>query len=254
MKDMKFDNNKPRMDLIEPEFLEGIAKVLTLGASKYAPDSWKTQVYEPERRYYAAALRHLAAWKKGEKTDPESGLSHLYHAACNLMFLGYFDEVHPTPKSKQTRDPNRTNIKWSGVNHWVLKETFDKYPDLAKTKMAQVYYDALAGMDLFTIEEHYDVMFKHIGRELQRARKKYQREHDITVVYFNGSEHFIVAGVDIGNMPFNVVRAYVLAIEGYPIREVEKQYNVKFIQLGGFFLKTRDNLMEERIKKENIND
>lgn len=91
MKDMKFDNNKPRMDLIEPEFLEGIAKVLTLGASKYAPDSWKTQVSEPERRYYAAALRHLVAWKKGEKTDPESGLSHIYHAACNLMFLEYFE-------------------------------------------------------------------------------------------------------------------------------------------------------------------
>lgn len=91
MKDMKFDNNKPRMDLIEPEFIEGVAKVLTLGASKYAPDSWKTQVSEPERRYYAAALRHLVAWKKGEKMDPESGLSHLYHAACNLMFLEYFE-------------------------------------------------------------------------------------------------------------------------------------------------------------------
>lgn len=94
MKDMKFDNNKPRMDLIEPEFLEGMAKVLTLGASKYAPDSWKTQVPEPERRYYAAALRHLVAWKKGEKIDSESGLSHLHHAACNLMFLAFFDEVH----------------------------------------------------------------------------------------------------------------------------------------------------------------
>lgn len=91
MKDMKFDSNKPRMDLLEPEFLEGVAKVLTLGASKYAPDSWKTQVSEPERRYYAAALRHLVAWKKGEKMDPESGLSHLYHAACNLMFLEYFE-------------------------------------------------------------------------------------------------------------------------------------------------------------------
>lgn len=90
--EMKFDSNKPRMDLIEPEFLEGVAKVLTHGASKYAQDSWKTDVSEPQRRYYAAALRHLMAWKRGEKTDPESGLSHLHHAACNLMFLGYFDE------------------------------------------------------------------------------------------------------------------------------------------------------------------
>ena len=28
---------------------------------------------------------------KGEKVDEETGLSHLYHASCNLMFLDYFD-------------------------------------------------------------------------------------------------------------------------------------------------------------------
>src|SRR3989337_1087432 len=31
-------------------------------------------------------MRHLEAWRNGEKLD-ESGLSHLVHAACNLLFI-----------------------------------------------------------------------------------------------------------------------------------------------------------------------
>lgn len=252
MKDMKFDNNKPRMDLIEPEFLEGIAKVLTLGASKYAPDSWKTQVAEPERRYYAAALRHLVAWKKGKKTDPESGLSHLHHAACNLMFLAFFDEVCPVPKSKPVRDPNRTNIKWSGVNHWVLKETFNQYSDMTKTILCHVYSDALAGIDLFAIEEQYNVKFKHIGLELKKAREDYRRAHKETIIFWGDKKYSIT--VHPNKVPMTVPLAVELAYEdvynGWSITEVERQREVKFTQLGDFLLKSRDSLMLIRIAKE----
>lgn len=38
-------------------------------------------------RFYSAALRHDTAWQSGAKTDNETGLSHLAHAACNRMFL-----------------------------------------------------------------------------------------------------------------------------------------------------------------------
>ena len=86
----KDDQEKNRLDLIEPEFIEGVGKVLTFGADKYEPNNWQ-KVEDAEDRYYAAALRHLIAWRKGEKTDTESGLSHLYHAACNIMFLQHFE-------------------------------------------------------------------------------------------------------------------------------------------------------------------
>ena len=86
----KDDQEKNRLDLIEPEFIEGVGKVLTFGANKYEPNSWQ-KVEDAENRYYAAALRHLMAWRRGEKTDPESGLSHLDHAACNIMFLQHFE-------------------------------------------------------------------------------------------------------------------------------------------------------------------
>lgn len=86
----KDDQEKNRLDLIEPEFIEGVGKVLTFGADKYEPNNWQ-KVEDAENRYYAAALRHLIAWRKGEKTDPESGISHLYHVACNIMFLQHFE-------------------------------------------------------------------------------------------------------------------------------------------------------------------
>lgn len=40
---------------------------------------------------YASMMRHLHAWWAGEDFDKESGVSHLAHAACNLMFLQHFE-------------------------------------------------------------------------------------------------------------------------------------------------------------------
>lgn len=88
---MKFDKDKLMWDLLPIECAEEVVKVLTYGAKKYAPHNWQ-RVENAKERYYAALLRHLAAWRKGEKVDPESGLDHLSHVACNVCFLIYFDE------------------------------------------------------------------------------------------------------------------------------------------------------------------
>ncbi len=81
----KDDQDKPRMDLLPPELLEEVSKVLAFGARKYEPRNWEKGM--DWGRVHGAALRHLTAWSKGEDTDPETGLSHLAHAACNLAFL-----------------------------------------------------------------------------------------------------------------------------------------------------------------------
>ena len=86
----KNDKDKNRLDLIEPQFIEAVGEVLTFGAKKYEPNNWQ-KVEDAEDRYYAAALRHLLAWRKGETIDEESGLSHLAHAATNMMFLLHFE-------------------------------------------------------------------------------------------------------------------------------------------------------------------
>jgi hypothetical protein len=83
---VKLDEDKIRMDLVPPELMEEVGKVLTFGAKKYTPNGWKT-VPNGNERYMAALLRHLMAHQKGEVNDPESGLSHLSHAATNIAFL-----------------------------------------------------------------------------------------------------------------------------------------------------------------------
>jgi hypothetical protein len=38
-------------------------------------------------RCYNSCMRHLLAFWRGEEMDPESGLPHLAHAICNIIFL-----------------------------------------------------------------------------------------------------------------------------------------------------------------------
>jgi len=84
----KFDGGKNRLDLIPPACIEGIGRVLTFGAKKYAPYNWSKGI--KYSRIIGAIKRHLLAIEKGEDIDPESGLLHIHHVACNVAFLQTF--------------------------------------------------------------------------------------------------------------------------------------------------------------------
>ena len=87
----KFDGGKIRYGLLPPLALKATADVLTFGAEKYEPDNWK-HVPDSINRYFDAAQRHLWAYKTGEVEDPETGVSHLAHAICCIMFMLDLDE------------------------------------------------------------------------------------------------------------------------------------------------------------------
>lgn len=76
---------KPRLELVPFAAVNDIAEVLTFGAAKYDANNWCRGARWG--RYFAALLRHLFAWWRGENLDAETGLSHLAHAGCCLMFL-----------------------------------------------------------------------------------------------------------------------------------------------------------------------
>lgn len=82
---VKHDQDKPRMELLDPKAINELAKVLTFGAQKYEPHNWRRGLRKT--RLIAAALRHLFAYLGGEDKDPETGLSHAAHAMCCCMFI-----------------------------------------------------------------------------------------------------------------------------------------------------------------------
>lgn len=87
---VKLDNGKPRWELMPWKQLGQVTDILTFGAEKYAPNNWKKVT--PMSRYVGAAFRHFTSWCEGEKTDKESGKSHLAHAICCLLFLMWADD------------------------------------------------------------------------------------------------------------------------------------------------------------------
>lgn len=86
----KNDRAKPPWHLVPWRELAQVVDVLAHGAKKYAPDNYK-RVERGQERYFSAAMRHLVAWRCGEKTDPESGLPHLAHAACDVLLMMWFE-------------------------------------------------------------------------------------------------------------------------------------------------------------------
>ena len=105
---VKHDAGKPALHLLPVEALEEIAQVLSYGEKKY--NSWNWAQGFKWSRLYGATLRHLYAHMRGENKDPETGLSHLAHVGCNILFLLYHemhkigvDDRHVRPTSFNER-------------------------------------------------------------------------------------------------------------------------------------------------------
>ena len=89
----KHDTDKPRMDLLSPISLLGMAEVFTFGAKKYSDRNWENGI--KMSRLYAALLRHLMFFQMRDDIDFESGLKHIDHAACCLHMMQHILKTKP---------------------------------------------------------------------------------------------------------------------------------------------------------------
>lgn len=81
----KSDSGKLPIHMVPMEIVKNIAAIRQYGFEKYnAPNNW---VLVEKTRYVDAMLRHIISYLEGEINDPESGLPHLWHAACNMSFI-----------------------------------------------------------------------------------------------------------------------------------------------------------------------
>lgn len=90
---IKYDSNKPPLELLPADPLIEIAKALDFGRQKY--DAWNWTKGFKWSRLIGAAMRHLFAFAKGEDKDPESNLSHLAHLGCCVLFLLWHEKHKP---------------------------------------------------------------------------------------------------------------------------------------------------------------
>lgn len=102
---VKFDQGKAPLSLLDPKWLVEVAKVLQFGAKKYAAHNWRQGL--AHSRLLDAALRHLNSFNDGEDLDPESGLFHLAHASCCLMFLTNLHLTRPDLDDRYTKVRDR---------------------------------------------------------------------------------------------------------------------------------------------------
>lgn len=82
----KDDKGKRRFSLLPAMAVRTVVDVLMFGAAKYGDENWR-KVKDPHTRYYDALMRHVDAWRDGETLDTDSGLPHLAHAVCCLLFM-----------------------------------------------------------------------------------------------------------------------------------------------------------------------
>ena len=83
---IKADAGKRRLSLVPAQIIYDIAEVREYGIEKYGDtDSWLRVEIE---RYKDAAYRHwLAYLADPDIVDPESGINHYKHLACNVAFI-----------------------------------------------------------------------------------------------------------------------------------------------------------------------
>lgn len=101
----KKDDGKPRLDLVSWPALQGLSQVLEFGSGKYSEDNWRGGF--KWRRLIGAAMRHIMAFSDGEDLDPETGLSHIDHAQCCLMFLSEHIKCELGEDDRYKRNPQK---------------------------------------------------------------------------------------------------------------------------------------------------
>lgn len=109
------------VELVPPLFIRMVALVLLFGARKYKKNNWMKGMQWSE--IIAGTIRHIYAFMEGKEYDEESGLPHLAHAACGLMFLIWF--AYGPNKNKYVEFDDRA-YQWNDSEGKAINDPWEK--------------------------------------------------------------------------------------------------------------------------------
>jgi len=101
MANLKQSGIKRDWSAVPVELLEAIVDVFQHGNDKYERDNWQQNATAKPHEYISALYRHVAAYRKGQVIDDDSGLPHLAHAATNAMILMWLDNHNANNATKR---------------------------------------------------------------------------------------------------------------------------------------------------------
>ena len=104
---VKFDQDKIDWMILPYDALEEIVKVMEFGARKYARGNFASGEGLEYTRVLNSLMRHILAFSRGEDLDPETGISHMAHAGCNILFLLHYIK---NPEKFKNNDNRATKI------------------------------------------------------------------------------------------------------------------------------------------------
>ncbi len=101
------DGVKLPYELLPAKAIDEVVQVLDFGAKKYRPNGWRSLGKEDLQKLMGAALRHIFAYQRGELTDSETGIYHLAHATCDLMFIQELKYILEEKKNGKGREEDK---------------------------------------------------------------------------------------------------------------------------------------------------
>ena len=110
---LRYNNDKPQVSQIDPQFLLDFADLMTVSARKYS--KWNYALGQDLTTPCDSMSRHLLKFLAGENNDKESGCSHLLHIAANAMIawcsISYHLEDNPQLDNRINKSVSGYKIK-----------------------------------------------------------------------------------------------------------------------------------------------
>lgn len=138
-KGIRYNKNKLRYDLVHPKAHKDFVEVLTNAIGKYEERNWEKGLSWTS--VLASLKRHIEAFELGEDYDPEDGLLHISHAACNVHFLNSYYYIYPQgdDRSKNFIKLPNIGLDIDGVIANFTKSWHNKYNDVSDSPVSWDY-------------------------------------------------------------------------------------------------------------------